>query len=65
MTRFAYDGQLEIDNNIAERSIRPISLGKKNWMFAGSDNGGARAAAYPSASHPLREPVMVDQSFCC
>lgn len=45
MTRFATDGQLEIDNNIAERSVRPIALGKKNWMFAGSDNGGERAAA--------------------
>lgn len=45
MTRFTDDGQLEIDNNIAERSIRPIAVGKKNWLFAGSDNGGARAAA--------------------
>jgi transposase len=45
MPRFAHDGQLEIENNIAERSIRPIALGKKNWMFAGSDNGGACAAA--------------------
>ena len=31
-------------NNAAERSIRPISLGRKNWLFAGSDKGGERAA---------------------
>jgi transposase len=34
-----------MDNNTIERQIRPIALGKKNWLFAGSDNGGERAAA--------------------
>lgn len=38
-------GRLEIDNNAAERSIRPLALGRKNWLFAGSDRGGERAAA--------------------
>lgn len=33
------------DNNAAERAIRPISLGRKNWLFAGSDKGGERTAA--------------------
>lgn len=42
---YAQDGQVEMDNNIIEREIRPIALGKKNWLFAGSDNGGHRAAA--------------------
>jgi hypothetical protein len=42
--RFIDDGTVEIDNNAAERSIRPISLGRKNWLFAGSDKGGERAA---------------------
>ena len=42
--RFIDDGTTEIDNNAAERSIRPISLGRKNWLFAGSDKGGERAA---------------------
>jgi len=32
-------------NNAAERAIRPLALGRKNWMFAGSDKGGERAAA--------------------
>ena len=38
------DGRLEIDNNAAERSVRGIALGKKNYLFAGSDAGGERAA---------------------
>jgi transposase len=42
--RFIDDGTIEIDNNAAERSIRPIAIGRKNWLFAGSDKGGERAA---------------------
>jgi transposase len=42
------DGRLEIDNNAAERAIRPLALGRKNWLFAGSDAGGERAAAIAS-----------------
>ena len=42
------DGRLEIDNNVAERAIRPLALGRKNWLFAGSDAGGDRAAAIAS-----------------
>lgn len=45
LTRFADDGRLEIDNNRAENTLRGVSLGRKNWLFAGSDAGGARAAA--------------------
>ena len=39
------DGHLEIDNNAAERSLRAVVLGRKNYLFAGSDAGGERAAA--------------------
>jgi transposase len=39
------DGRLEIDNNSAERALRAVALGRKNYMFAGSDAGGERAAA--------------------
>jgi transposase len=39
------DDTIGIDNNAAERSIRPVALGRKNWLFAGSDVGGERAAA--------------------
>jgi transposase len=34
------DGQLEIDNKIAERSLRSVAIGRKNWLFAGSKTGG-------------------------
>lgn len=44
-TRFLDHGRLEIDNNIAERAMRPIAVGRKNWLFAGSEAGGERAAA--------------------
>jgi transposase len=42
---FAGDGRVEIDNNAVERALRAVSLGRKNFMFAGSDAGGHRAAA--------------------
>ena len=45
LTRYADDGQLEIDNNAAERALRIVALGRKNYLFAGSNAGGERAAA--------------------
>lgn len=39
------DGRLEIDNSAAERALRGVALGRENWLFAGSDAGGKRAAA--------------------
>jgi transposase len=44
LTRFVEDGRIELDNNTAERAIRPLVLGRKNYLFAGSDAGGERAA---------------------
>ena len=43
--RYIKDGHIEIDNNAAERSLRGVALGRKNYLFAGSDVGGERAAA--------------------
>ena len=45
LSRFVTDGRLEVDNNIAENGMRSIALGRKNFLFAGSDTGGNRAAA--------------------
>jgi transposase len=45
LTRYTEDGGLEIDNNAAERALRAVALGRKNYLFAGSDAGGERAAA--------------------
>ena len=44
LQRYAEDGHLEIDNNIAERSVRGAGVGRKNYLFFGSDTGGDRAA---------------------
>ena len=43
--RFLDDGRICLSNNAAERSIRPLALGRRSWLFAGSDRGGRRAAA--------------------
>jgi transposase len=44
-TRFLDDGRVCLSNNAAERGLRGIALGRKSWLFAGSDRGGRRAAA--------------------
>src|SRR5207253_991124 len=43
-TRFLHDGRICLSNNAAERALRGIALGRKSWLFAGSDRGGERAA---------------------
>ncbi len=48
LTRYLDDGRLPIDNNWIENRIRPIALGRKNWLFAGSQRAGRRAAAVMS-----------------
>ena len=45
LSRYRDDGRIEIDNNAAERSLRAVALGRKNYLFAGSNAGGERAAA--------------------
>src|ERR1017187_4938214 len=45
LVRYCEDGRIEIDNNAAERALRAVALGRKNYLFAGSDAGGERAAA--------------------
>jgi len=44
LTRYTEAGFLAIDNNLSERTLRAVAIGRKNWMFAGSDNGGRTAA---------------------
>jgi transposase len=48
LQRYASSGSLPIDNNPVENAIRPIAIGKKNWLFAGSERAGRRAAAIQS-----------------
>jgi hypothetical protein len=63
LTRFVDDGLLEIDNNAAERSLRPVVMGRKNYLFMGSDSGGQRAAVL----YTLMETAKLnhlDPAFC-
>src|ERR1700741_2760517 len=53
-TRFLDDGRVCLSNNAAERALRGVAVGRKNWTFAGSDAGGHRAAAV----YPLVEPCL-------
>jgi transposase len=46
LTAYIDDGRLEVSNNAAENAIRPVTLGRKNWLFAGSHAGGDRAAVF-------------------
>ena len=48
LNRYVADGDLSIDNNYAERAMRPISIGRKNWLFVGSPEAGQRAAILAS-----------------
>ena len=48
LVRFSDDGRIEIDNNAAERALRCVAIGRKNYLFAGSDRGGERAATFYS-----------------
>jgi len=45
LVRYRDDGRIEIDNNTVERALRAVAIGRKNYLFAGSDAGGERAAA--------------------
>ncbi len=48
LMRFCDDGRVEIDNNVAERALRTVAIGRKNYLFAESDRGGERAATFYS-----------------
>jgi transposase len=48
LTRYCEDGDLAIDNNATERAIRGVAVGRNNWMFFGSDEGGRTAAVVRS-----------------
>lgn len=63
LTRFLEDGGAEIDNNIAERSMRGVAIGRKNWLFAGSKAGGERAAAIYSIIETCKLGGIEPQSY--
>ncbi|MDB5845569.1 MAG: transposase, partial [Polaromonas sp.] len=54
LTRFLVDGQVPIDNNCVENQIRPVAVGRSNWLFAESLRAGQRAAAIMSLIQSAR-----------
>ena len=63
LTRYIDEGVAEIDNNIAERAIRPVAIGRKNWIFAGSKAGGGRAAAIYSVIETAKLNGIEPQAY--
>src|SRR3546814_10532904 len=63
LLRYLDDGCLAIDNNPAERALRGIALGRKNYLFAGSDAGGERAAAIYSLIETARLNDLDPQAY--
>lgn len=61
--RYCDDGRIEIDNNAAERALRAVALGRKNYLFVGSDAGGERAAAIYSLVGSARLNHLNPQSY--
>ena len=63
LTLVLRDGRACIDNNAAERSMRPMCLGRKNWLFAGSDAGGERAAAIFSLTETAKLNMLDPEHY--
>ena len=63
LTLVLRDGRACIDNNAAERSMRPMTLGRKNWLFAGSDAGGERTAAIYSLTETAKLNALDPEDY--
>ena len=63
LTLVLRDGRACLDNNAAERSMRPMTLGRKNWLFAGSDSGGERAAAIYSLTETAKLNALDPEDY--
>ena len=57
LTRYLDDGRIEIDNNVVERAMRPIALGRKYHLFAGSDDGASCCSPHHA--------IAISSKFCC
>jgi transposase len=63
LTLVLRDGRACLDNNAAERAMRPMCLGRKNWLFAGSDAGGERAAAIYSLTETAKLNALDPEDY--
>jgi transposase len=60
---YLQDGRLNIDNNAAERAMRPVAVGRKNWLFAGSDRGGEALAVVASVVESAKRAGIDPQAY--
>lgn len=60
---FLDDGRVAIDNNAAERALRPIGVGRRNWLFAGSDTGGETLARAMTAIETAKMNGLDPQAY--
>ena len=65
LTRFLNDGRIELDTNPVERAIRPVALGRKNHLFAGSDGGGHRWAIVCSLVETCKLNGVEPYAYLC
>lgn len=65
LCRYLEDGDLPIDNNAAERSLRGVALGRKNWLFFGSDKGGETAAVLKSLIASCQQAKVDPYAYLC
>jgi transposase len=63
-TRYCEKGFLDIDNNLSERMIRPVAIGRKNYLFLGSDNGGKAAAVWYSLIATAKTHSVEPWAWC-
>ena len=63
LERYTEDGRLEIDNNRSERAIRPLTIGRKNWLFLGSPRGGQAAATVFSLIQTCKELGLNPEAY--
>ena len=63
LTLVLRDGRACLDNNAAERAMRPMTLGRKNWLFAGADAGGERAAAIYSLTETAKLNALDPEDY--
>ena len=62
LVRYCENGSLSIDNNLSERMVRPVAVGRKNYLFLGSDNGGARCGG--SLKRPGQRQGVSGRAVC-
>jgi hypothetical protein len=65
LCRYVEDGDLAVDNNAAERSLRGVVVGRQNWLFFGSDGGGETAAVLRSFMTSCQQAGVEPYAYLC